>query len=70
MHSMCVILPLLVYSLLSFLSVMVCVCGNLKVSAGGVEVVAMREMLSRIMVQTARQTGLALVYRDLLSYEV
>eukprot|EP00698_Gefionella_okellyi_P016916 TRINITY_DN4889_c1_g1_i1.p1 TRINITY_DN4889_c1_g1~~TRINITY_DN4889_c1_g1_i1.p1 ORF type:complete len:381 (+),score=82.96 TRINITY_DN4889_c1_g1_i1:1172-2314(+) len=29
----------------------------------------MREMLSRIMVQTARQTGLALVYRDLLSYE-
>ena len=36
---------------------------------GGVEVVAMAETLSRMMVQTARQNGLAAVYRDLLSYE-
>lgn len=36
---------------------------------GGVEVVAMEETLSRMMVQTSRQTGLAEVYRNLLSYE-
>ena len=35
---------------------------------GGVEVVAMRETLARLMVQTARQTGLASVYKNLLSY--
>lgn len=40
-----------------------------KLGAGGVEVVAMGETLSRMMVQTARQNGLAAVYRDLLSYE-
>ncbi|MHB8877540.1 MAG: CASTOR/POLLUX-related putative ion channel [Myxococcaceae bacterium] len=40
-----------------------------RLGAGGVEVVAMRETLSRMMVQTARQNGLAGVYRDLLSYE-
>ncbi|MBS1149936.1 MAG: potassium transporter TrkA [Myxococcaceae bacterium] len=36
---------------------------------GGVEVVAMEETLSRMMVQTSRQNGLAEVYRGLLSYE-
>ena len=36
---------------------------------GGVEAVAMGETLSRMMVQTARQNGLAGTYRDLLSYE-
>jgi len=36
---------------------------------GGVEVVAMEETLSRMMVQTSRQNGLAEVYRALLSYE-
>jgi len=40
-----------------------------QIGAGGVEVVAMGETLSRMMVQTARQNGLAAVYRDLLSYE-
>lgn len=40
-----------------------------QLGAGGVEVVAMGETLSRMMVQTARQNGLAQVYRDLLSYE-
>ncbi len=40
-----------------------------QLGAGGVEVVAMAETLSRMMVQTARQNGLAQVYRDLLSYE-
>jgi Trk K+ transport system NAD-binding subunit len=40
-----------------------------QLGAGGVEVVAMAETLSRMMVQTARQNGLAAVYRDLLSYE-
>lgn len=40
-----------------------------QLGAGGVEVVAMGETLSRMMVQTARQNGLAAVYRDLLSYE-
>lgn len=40
-----------------------------QLGAGGVEVVAMAETLSRMMVQTARQNGLAGVYRDLLSYE-
>ncbi len=40
-----------------------------QLGAGGVEVVAMGETLSRMMVQTARQNGLAGVYRDLLSYE-
>lgn len=40
-----------------------------QLGAGGVEVVAMAETLSRMMVQTARQYGLAAVYRDLLTYE-
>lgn len=40
-----------------------------QLGAGGVEVVAMEETLSRLMVQTARQNGLAQVYRDLLTYE-
>jgi Trk K+ transport system NAD-binding subunit len=40
-----------------------------QLGAGGVEVVAMEETLSRMMVQTSRQNGLAQVYRDLLSYE-
>lgn len=40
-----------------------------QLGAGGVEVVAMGETLSRMMVQTARQNGLAAVYRDLLTYE-
>lgn len=40
-----------------------------QLGTGGVEVVAMAETLSRMMVQTARQNGLAAVYRDLLSYE-
>jgi ion channel POLLUX/CASTOR len=40
-----------------------------QLGAGGVEVVAMAQTLSRMMVQTARQNGLAAVYRDLLSYE-
>ncbi len=40
-----------------------------RLGGGGVEVVSMRETLSRMMVQTARQNGLAQVYRDLLSYE-
>jgi ion channel POLLUX/CASTOR len=40
-----------------------------QLGAGGVEVVAMAETLSRMMVQTARQNGLAAVYRELLSYE-
>lgn len=40
-----------------------------QLGSGGVEVVAMAETLSRMMVQTARQNGLAAVYRDLLSYE-
>ncbi len=40
-----------------------------QLGGGGVEVVAMAETLSRMMVQTARQNGLAAVYRDLLSYE-
>jgi ion channel POLLUX/CASTOR len=40
-----------------------------QLGAGGVEVVAMSDTLSRMMVQTSRQNGLANVYRDLLSYE-
>jgi Trk K+ transport system NAD-binding subunit len=40
-----------------------------QIGAGGVEVVSMEETLSRMMVQTARQNGLAQVYRDLLTYE-
>lgn len=40
-----------------------------QLGAGGVEVVAMAETLSRMMVQTSRQNGLAQVYRDLLTYE-
>lgn len=40
-----------------------------QLGAGGVEVVAMADTLSRMMVQTARQNGLAAVYRELLSYE-
>ncbi len=40
-----------------------------KLGAGGVEVVAMGDTLSRMMVQTARQNGLAAVYRHLLTYE-
>ncbi len=40
-----------------------------QIGAGGVEVVAMGDTLSRMMVQTSRQNGLAQVYRDLLSYE-
>ncbi len=40
-----------------------------KLGNGGVEVVAMEETLSRMMVQTSRQNGLAEVYRGLLSYE-
>jgi Trk K+ transport system NAD-binding subunit len=40
-----------------------------QLGGGGVEVVAMGETLSRMMVQTARQNGLAAVYRDLLTYE-
>ncbi len=40
-----------------------------QLGAGGVEVVAMGETLSRMMVQTSRQNGLAAVYRDLLSYD-
>ncbi len=35
----------------------------------GVEVVAMRDTLARLMVQTARQSGLAGVYRELLRFE-
>jgi ion channel POLLUX/CASTOR len=40
-----------------------------QLGAGGVEVVTMSQTLSRMMVQTARQNGLANVYRNLLSYE-
>ncbi len=40
-----------------------------RLGAGGVEVVAMRDTLSRLMVQTVRQRGVAEVYRGLLSYE-
>lgn len=40
-----------------------------QLGVGGVEVVAMGETLARMMVQTARQNGLAGVYHDLLSYE-
>jgi Trk K+ transport system NAD-binding subunit len=40
-----------------------------QLGAGGVEVVTMTETLSRMMVQTARQSGLAGVYRDLLSFD-
>lgn len=40
-----------------------------QLGGGGVEVVAMEETLSRMMVQTARQNSLAQVYRDLLGYE-
>ncbi|MBX7100947.1 MAG: NAD-binding protein, partial [Myxococcaceae bacterium] len=40
-----------------------------QLGAGGVEVVAMEDTLSRVMVQTARQNGLAQVYRDLLTFE-
>lgn len=40
-----------------------------RLGQGGVEVVAMRDTLARLMVQTARQTGLARVIRDLLTYE-
>lgn len=40
-----------------------------QIGAGGIEVVAMSETLSRMMVQTARQNGLAHVYRGLLTYE-
>ncbi|MBI3182865.1 MAG: NAD-binding protein [Myxococcales bacterium] len=40
-----------------------------RLGAGGIEVVAMKETLSRMIVQTARQNGLAQVYRDLLTYE-
>ncbi len=40
-----------------------------KLGDGGVEVVSMRETLARLMVQTARQSGLAQVYKGLLSYE-
>jgi hypothetical protein len=40
-----------------------------RLGTGGVEVVSMKETLSRMMVQTSRQNGLAQVYRDLLSYE-
>lgn len=40
-----------------------------RLGGSGVEVVAMRETLGRMMVQTARQSGLAQVYKDLLSYE-
>ncbi len=39
-----------------------------QLGAGGVEVVAMAETLSRMMVQTARQNGLAQVYREILTY--
>ncbi len=39
-----------------------------KLGNGGVEVVAMDETLSRMMVQTARQNGLAEVYREVLTY--
>jgi hypothetical protein len=40
-----------------------------QLGAGGVEVVAMAQTLSRMMVQTSRQNGLAEVYRHLLAYE-
>ncbi len=40
-----------------------------RLGAGGVEVVAMQDTLSRLMVQTVRQRGVAEVYRNLLSYE-
>lgn len=40
-----------------------------RLGAGGVEVVAMRDTLARLMVQTSRQNGLAGVYRDLLSFD-
>lgn len=40
-----------------------------QLGAGGAEVVAMEDTLSRMMVQTTRQNGLAEVYRNLLSYE-
>jgi ion channel POLLUX/CASTOR len=40
-----------------------------QLGAGGVEVVSMTETLSRMLVQTARQNGLAQVYRELLTYE-
>lgn len=40
-----------------------------RLGRGGVEVVAMRDVLARLMVQTARQTGLASVYSDILSYD-
>lgn len=36
---------------------------------GNVEVVAMRDTLARLMVQTARQSGLASVYRNILNFE-
>lgn len=39
-----------------------------QLGGGGIEVVAMRETLSRLMVQTARQSGLAQVYRDLMTF--
>jgi Trk K+ transport system NAD-binding subunit len=36
---------------------------------GKVEVVAMRDTLARLMVQTARQSGLASVYRNILNFD-
>ncbi len=40
-----------------------------RLGQGGVEVVAMRDVLARLMVQTTRQNGLASVYSDILSYQ-
>lgn len=40
-----------------------------RLGAGGVEVVAMTEVLGRLLVQTVRQRGLAEIYRYLLSYD-
>lgn len=40
-----------------------------RLGGGGVEVIAMRETLARLMVQTARQSGSAHVYQDLMGYD-
>ncbi|MFL5321482.1 MAG: TrkA-related ion transporter, partial [Myxococcaceae bacterium] len=40
-----------------------------RIGEGGVEVVSMTEVLGRLLVQTVRQSGIAEVYRYLLSYD-
>ncbi|MFL5318953.1 MAG: CASTOR/POLLUX-related putative ion channel, partial [Myxococcaceae bacterium] len=40
-----------------------------RIGVGGVEVVSMTEVLGRLLVQTVRQSGIAEVYRYLLSYD-